>query len=262
MIKVDKLSRNYGNFAAVKNVSFSLQPGEIVGLLGHNGAGKTTIMKMLTGFLEPSSGSIDIAGKSLESDPLSARSLMGYLPENSPLYPEMIVIDYLDYCAELRGVPAAQRNKTIQNAIHKTALKEKALEPISTLSRGYRQRVGVAQAILNQPKILILDEPTNGLDPSQIQHMRELICELGRSSLVLLSTHILQEVNAICDRVLIVRNGELALDAKLNELHHSNRIFLKTNQAAEEINSAIQTVKNVRITASQSNDDAWTHTFA
>lgn len=259
MIKVENLCRNYGDFAAVKQVSFSLQPGQIVGLLGHNGAGKTTIMKMLTGYLEPSQGNIQVDGKPLEENAQMVRSLMGYLPENSPLYPEMIVADYLDYCAQLRGVPADKRGPAVRQAIEHTALKEKALAPINTLSRGYKQRVGVAQAIINRPKILILDEPTNGLDPSQIQHMRELIRTLGQDSLVLLSTHILQEVNAICDRVLVIKHGELALDSTLADLQHSNRILLTTNKPSDDVAAAMADLPQLSISQSESHEKGWQH---
>jgi ABC-2 type transport system ATP-binding protein len=259
MIKVENLSRNYGDFAAVKQVSFELQPGQIVGLLGHNGAGKTTIMKMLTGYLEPSEGQILVDGKPLEQDTQTARALMGYLPENSPLYPEMMVADYLDYCAQLRGVAADQRGNAVKKAIEATALTEKALAPINTLSRGYKQRVGVAQAIINRPKILILDEPTNGLDPSQIQHMRELIRAMGKESLVLLSTHILQEVNAICDRVLVIRHGELALDSTLNALQQSNRIVLQTNKPAADISAAMSGLPQLSLSESTEIEKGWQH---
>lgn len=259
MIKVENLCRNYGDFAAVKQVSFSLQPGEIVGLLGHNGAGKTTIMKMLTGYLEPSQGQIEVDGKPLEANAQAARSLMGYLPENSPLYPEMIVADYLDYCAQLRGVPDAKRGPAVRQAIEHTALLEKALAPINTLSRGYKQRVGVAQAIINRPKILILDEPTNGLDPSQIQHMRELIRTLGQNSLVLLSTHILQEVNAICDRVLVIKHGQLALDSTLADLQHSNRIMLTTNKDSQDVATAMADLPQLSISESEPHAKGWQH---
>ncbi len=248
MIQVENISRHYGEFTAVNNVNFTIESGEIVGLLGHNGAGKTTIMKMLTGFLEPSTGNIKINGKSLEESPEAARSLMGYLPENSPLYPEMIVADYLQYVAELRGVTQSQQIIAIKTAIAQTGIQEKLFQPISTLSRGYKQRVGVAQAIINQPKILILDEPTNGLDPSQIQHMRNLIKTAGKTSTVILSTHILQEVNAICDRVLIIRNGHLALDSKLADLQKSSKLILKTNKNPNAVKSILQPFQTLNIT--------------
>jgi ABC-2 type transport system ATP-binding protein len=218
MIQVTNLARRYGDFTAVDQVSFEIGRGEIVGLLGHNGAGKSTIMKMLTGFLEPSSGEIRIAEQELSGDRRGAQARIGYLPENCPLYPEMRVVDFLDFTAALRGVPDARRPQAIRNAIARTGLRPKAMDAIGTLSRGFRQRVGVAQALLADPEILILDEPTNGLDPSQIEQMRDLIREMGQKATVIVSTHILQEVEAVCSRVLILRHGRLALDARLDEL--------------------------------------------
>src|SRR5690606_10844673 len=249
MITVEALSRNYGDFQAVKQVTFSIKPGEIVGLLGHNGAGKTTIMKMLTGFLEPSAGRIRINDLDLREHSAQLRRDMGYLPENPPTYPEMSVCDYLDYAAQLRGVPAHERIAAVRDAIAQTELADKVLQPISTLSRGYRQRVGVAQAIVHKPKILILDEPTNGLDPSQIQHMRELIRGLREKTTVILSTHIMQEVNAVCDRVLMIRHGELALDSTLAELQQSNRIRLRTDLqpgALQTVLGALPTLQQIQ----------------
>ncbi len=240
MIEVQKIRRRYGNFLAVDQISFRIGRGEIVGLLGHNGAGKSTIMKMITGFLEPDKGRIYIAGKNLEDDPLSARQMIGYLPENCPVYPEMTVIDYLDYCACLRGLTGSQRQQAIHQTIEQTGLYEKALATIGTLSRGYRQRVGVAQALLHKPQILILDEPTNGLDPGQIEQMRELIKQLGKQATVIVSTHILQEVEATCDRVLILRRGRLALDARLAELTRSKGLLLTTDASTTELHQCLQ----------------------
>lgn len=226
MIKVDSVTRLYGDFQAVDDVSFTISAGEIVGLLGHNGAGKTTIMKMITGFLEPTSGKITIGGKEIGEDRRLIQQDIGYLPENCPAYPEMTVIDYLDYSAALHGLSEAQRAPLIVEAIQRTALKEKAGQSIATLSRGYRQRTGVAQAILHKPGILILDEPTNGLDPTQIQHMRQLILDLAKTSTVIISTHILQEVQAVCDRVIILKDGRKALDSRLDQLQTGGRLLL------------------------------------
>ncbi len=239
MITVDRLSRRYGDFKAVEDVSFHIGPGEVVGLLGHNGAGKTTIMKILTGFLEPSAGHIRLDGLDPEQSSQEVRRQIGYLPENCPVYPEMEVVDYLEFQAALHGVEEKARPAAIRRAIARTALEAKALAPIATLSRGYRQRVGVAQAILHQPKVLILDEPTNGLDPSQIQHMRELIRELAQSATILLSTHILQEVQAVCDRVLILRAGRLVLDARLAELAATRHLGLTTNLPPDRLQSQL-----------------------
>ena len=226
MIEADRLTRRYGDFVAVDEVSFAIERGEVVGLLGPNGAGKTTIMKMLTGFLEPSGGRVLVDGAELEDDPRAVQQRLGYLPESLPLYPELLVVDYLAYAADLREVDDPRR--AVVEAIEATELGDKALEPIGTLSRGFKQRVGVAQAILHKPRFLILDEPTNGLDPGQTQHMRELVRELARSSTVILSTHIMQEVNAICDRALILRNGALVLDERLKDLQRSNVLRLRT----------------------------------
>lgn len=229
MITVDGLTRSYGDFVAVDGVSFTIGKGEIVGLLGHNGAGKTTIMKMLTGFLEPDSGTISINGLNPEDAPKEVHARIGYLPENCPIYPEMSVIEYLDYAAGLHNVPAGERAAVIGATIERTGLVEKALQPISTLSRGYRQRLGVAQAIVHKPEILILDEPTNGLDPTQIMHMRALIREMASQATVIISTHILQEVQAVCNRVIIIKNGSKALDADLEELQRGSRLLLATD---------------------------------
>ena len=235
MIVAKNLTRKYGTFTAVEDVSFEIPDGQVVGLLGHNGAGKTTIMKMLTGFLEPTSGTVLIDGHDVESDRHAAQALIGYLPENCPLYPEMSVIDFLDYAAELRGVPAEERPPRLRAAIASTELGEKATAPISSLSRGFRQRVGVAQAILHRPKIIILDEPTNGLDPSQIKQMRTLIKRLAENATVMISTHILQEVQAVADRVIVVHRGKLALDSTLTDLRKGGRLRLVTSGAPDVV---------------------------
>ena len=246
MIKAQQLTRNYGSFIAVDAISFEIAHGEIVGLLGHNGAGKTTIMKMLTGFLEPTAGTIQINGLDIAEQRVEAQQKIGYLPENCPLYPEMTVIDYLDYAARLRGIEEPARTDAIRGAIAKTELEEKAAHSINTLSRGYKQRVGVAQAILHNPEILILDEPTNGLDPSQIHHMRELIISLREHSTIILSTHIMQEVEAVCDRVLIIHSGQLALDAKLEALRRSGRILLSVDADLTAVQHCMQGLDGVR----------------
>jgi ABC-2 type transport system ATP-binding protein len=230
MIEAERLSRRYGDFVAVDHVSFAIDHGEIVGLLGHNGAGKTTIMKMLTGYLEPSAGLVRVDGMAVEEHRQAVQSQIGYLPESLPLYPELTVADYLAYTAELRGVTPAP---AVRRAIEATELEVKALDPISTLSRGYKQRLGVAQAILHEPRFLILDEPTNGLDPGQTQHMRALIKRLSQQATVILSTHIMQEVNALCDRVLILRNGVLAIDERLEDLRASNRLQVRSAPHAD-----------------------------
>ncbi|KFI22179.1 ABC transporter ATP-binding protein [Nitrosococcus oceani] len=246
MIRVESVTRTYGDLVAVDQVSFQIGQGEIVGLLGHNGAGKTTIMKMLTGYLEPTSGSIEIDGLDMATCREAVQSRIGYLPENDPLYPEMTVIDYLDYSASLHGVPTGERDKKIREAIASTELSLKAADTIGTLSRGYRQRVGVAQAILHTPRLLILDEPTNGLDPTQVQHMRALIRTLAKRATVILSTHILQEVQAICDRVIIIRNGRKALDATMDELQAGRRLLVAVDAGPERALGVLKSVKGIQ----------------
>jgi len=235
MIRIENLTRKYGNFIAVDDVCMTIQSGEIVGLLGHNGAGKTTIMKMITGYLEASEGTITVNGKEIGGARQAIQREIGYLPENCPVYPEMTVVEYLDYMASLHQLDGAKRAALVATAIEKTGLADKALQTISTLSRGYRQRTGVAQAILHEPDILILDEPTNGLDPTQIQQMRALITELARTSTVIISTHILQEVQAVCDRVIILKNGKVALDSRLDALSIASRLLLQVGGHGEEL---------------------------
>ena len=229
MINVENLTRRYGDFTAVDDVSFSISHGEIVGLLGHNGAGKTTILKMLTGYLEPTAGRIEIDGIDIRYDRQKTQSKIGYLPENCPVYPEMTAVGYLEYSAALHNIAEEERGKCILEALDRAALTDKACLPISSLSRGYRQRTGVAQAILHNPRILILDEPTNGLDPTQILQMRRLIKELAHDSTIIISTHILQEVQAVCDRVIIVKSGSIALDKRLETLQTERRLYIHTS---------------------------------
>lgn len=247
MIKAETLSRAYGSIRAVDRVSFEIGHGEIVGLLGHNGAGKTTIMKMLTGYLEPSSGTARVDDLDVSGDRTAVQAQIGYLPENCPLYPEMLVIEHLEYAASLKGIPTDKVAERIRYAVAKTKLADVALQLVSTLSRGYRQRLGVAQAILNSPKILILDEPTNGLDPSQILEMRALIKELSNNATVLVSTHILQEVQAVCDRVIIINRGKKALDAKMAELRTANRLSVLTDLAPAAAASIFNDVVRLKV---------------
>lgn len=234
MLDVTQLTRRYGDFKAVDNVSFTIKTGEIVGLLGHNGAGKTTIMKMISGYLEPSNGSVSLDGVSLEDDAKLVQQGLGYLPESLPVYPEMSVADYLNYAAGLKGLEGEIKNAEIKRVIQATDITEKLLAPIATLSRGYKQRVGVAQAILGKPKLLILDEPTNGLDPEQTLLMRKLIKDIAQDATVILSTHIMQEVEAICSRVLMLRAGQLAVDELLENLKRSNSLLLHTSLPSDQ----------------------------
>jgi len=237
---VEHLTRRYGDVVAAADVNFDVGAGEIVGLLGHNGAGKTTVMKILTGFLEPSSGKAIVDGLDVQHYPSQTRSKLGYLPENLPVYPEMSVVDYLLFAAKLRQVGNQSAEEAVKKAMKETDLVDRAFDTIGTLSRGYRQRVGVAQAILHTPQALILDEPTNGLDPSQTQHMRELIKARAETATVILSTHIMQEVSAVCDRVLIMRDGVLVVDARLEDLQRTNDIELYTSSSIESVQEALR----------------------
>jgi ABC-2 type transport system ATP-binding protein len=254
MIEVQSLTRRYGKTTAVDNVSFRIANHEVVGLLGHNGAGKTTIMRMLSGYLEPSAGSIRIDGVDPASDARTVQRHLGYLPENLPVYPEMMVADYLEYVATLKGVPALHRMKSVRAVLKATDLAERALDPVNVLSRGFRQRVGVAQAILGRPRLLILDEPTNGLDPNQTAQMRALIRRLARNTTIIISTHIMQEVDAVCDRVLILRGGQLALDERLATLRDSKTLRLRTNAAAPDLASHLNRLPQVATLQSAATD--------
>ncbi len=239
MIRIDNATRAYGDLVAVRGVSAEIARGEVVGLLGHNGAGKTTLMKLLTGYLEPTSGTLSVGGRDVVTDRLNAQRLIGYLPESAPLYPEMLVQEYLLMMAELRGVPADKARDAVARAAAATGLHGRMVQPIGTLSKGYRQRVGLAQAIVHDPAVLVLDEPTNGLDPVQIQSIRELIRTLAEHTTVLLSTHILQEVEAVCDRVLILIDGTLAEDAPLADLLRSRTLEVVLAEPAEGARAAL-----------------------
>ena len=215
MIEVSHLSRKFGSFRAVDDVSFSIPTGQIVGLLGPNGAGKSTTMRMICGFLGSTSGSVKIDGKDIRENPVEAKSKIGYMPESAPLYSDMIVEDYLKYVAQMQGVDAAEK---IPSLCKICGLKEVMHKNIAELSRGYRQRVGLAHALMNDPEILVLDEPTSGLDPNQIEDVRALIKEIGKTRTVIISTHILGEVETLCPRVIIISKGRLVADSPTNEL--------------------------------------------
>ncbi|WP_457575456.1 ABC transporter ATP-binding protein [Desulfomarina sp.] len=248
MIQADNLSKKYGSDFALRQVSFDIGRGEIVGLLGHNGAGKTTIMKILTGFLEPTTGQVRIGGHDLAGNRRKVQEIIGYLPENCPVYPEMSVIGYLDYCASLRRLDESKRKTRIREVLEMTGISDRAFDRIDTLSRGLRQRLGVAQALLHEPELLILDEPTNGLDPTQIGHMRQLIRELAPRTTIIISTHIMQEVQAVCDRVIIIRDGEKVLDESLETLKESRSVTVALDvDSASDILAALPFVQAVRV---------------
>ena len=221
MIEARGITKRYGDLLAVDDVSFTAESGEVIGFLGPNGAGKTTTMRILTGFIPATDGTALIAGHDIFEDPLAARRAIGYLPEVPPVYPEMDVVGYLRYVAKLKDVPRAKRKAAVERAIERCGLEEVHRRVIGSLSRGYRQRVGLAQAIVHDPSVLILDEPTVGLDPTQVREIRALITDLTsaeQAHTVVLSTHILAEVEVICRRVILIHAGRKVLDSPLEEL--------------------------------------------
>ncbi len=217
-IVVDNFTRKYGAQKAVDNISFTVKTGEVLGFLGPNGAGKTTTMKAITTFLSPTNGDIKVGPYSITNDPDEVRKLTGYLPETNPLYPEMPVIDYLKFVARIHGIPKNKIQDKIYEMIEVCGLGAEKHKKIGELSKGYKQRVGLAQALIHDPSVLILDEPTSGLDPNQIVEIRELIKRIGREKTVILSSHILAEVEATCDRILIINKGRIVADGSANEL--------------------------------------------
>ena len=247
MIEVEQVSRTFGTFKAVDSISFSIKTGEIVGLLGPNGAGKTTTMRMITGFLDMDSGSIKIDGKDIRENPKESKRKIGYMPESAPLYGEMIVADYLEYVAQMQGVNPKEKVPQLASVCGLTDVMHKN---ISDLSRGYRQRVGLAHALMNDPEILILDEPTSGLDPNQIIEVRSLIKEIGKTRTVIISTHILSEVEMICDRVIIISRGKIAADSPTSELRtryagNSNVIVNLSGAEKTEFENVISKIEGV-----------------
>jgi ABC-2 type transport system ATP-binding protein len=218
MIEVKNLTKTYGSFVAVKNISFRAESGQILGFLGPNGAGKTTTMRIITGFMPASSGTVVIDGLDIFTNSLEARRLIGYLPENPPIYSDMRVTSYLNFVAKLRGVARAEVEGATDHVLQTCGLTDVAQRICGQLSKGYRQRVGLAQALIHDPPVLVLDEPTIGLDPRQIHEIRELIRSFATKRTIVLSTHILPEVSQICDRVVIINDGTIALEAQLSEL--------------------------------------------
>jgi ABC-2 type transport system ATP-binding protein len=244
-IEARELSKSYGAVRALDRVSFSVEKGQIIGLLGPNGAGKTTLMKLLTGYLQPDEGDARVAGVDVVLDPLRAQRHIGYLPESAPLYADMTVQDYLQMMAELRGIAPGRRRAMLSDAIHATGLADRLVQPIGKLSKGYRQRVGIAQAIAHRPDVLILDEPTSGLDPTQIAEIRDLIRGLSRDTTVLLSTHILSEVEATCERVLVIMKGQLRADARLDDLRASNAAVIAIEAGASGVRDTLSAIAGV-----------------
>ena len=245
MIHVHNITKSYGSIRALRGVSFDIQPGEIVGLLGPNGAGKSTAIKIITGFLHPDEGYVEIDGLNVLSDLHAVQAKIGYLSENTPLYPELSVQAYLGMIADLRAVASTDYTRLLSDAIYGTGLQAYLTRPIASLSKGLRQRLGLAQAILHKPEFFILDEPTVGLDPTQIVEIRALIKSLAQDSTILFSSHILSEVEAICDRVIIIINGEVKADQSLRELSASNNATLVLQRDSTDIAESLGALDGV-----------------
>jgi ABC-2 type transport system ATP-binding protein len=246
MIQVERLTKQYGSVKAIERISFEVGRGEIVGLLGPNGAGKTTTMRVLTTYLAPTSGRAVLAGHDVLDEPLEVRRHVGYLPENVPLYSEMRVKEYLRFRAQLKDVPRSSRRRAISEVISRCRLADVEQRVLGHLSRGYRQRVGLAEAMIHDPDILILDEPTSGLDPIQIREVRDLIRELGDRHTILLSTHIMPEVEAVCGRVIIIAQGRIALDDQLDLIRMDKAILVEARGPAEPIRNILLAIDGVR----------------
>lgn len=251
MIKAQGLTKKYGDFVALKDASFELKEGEVVGLLGPNGAGKTTLLRILVGFLKPTNGEIEIEGMDVNKaiNVQKIKSKIGYLPEQAPLYEDMIVSEYLEFIGKMQGVSLDEIEDKVKIVIERCGLREKKNAEISTLSKGYRQRVGIAQALIHNPKIVILDEPTTGLDPNQRIEIRDLIKEIGKERMVILSSHILSEVQSTCSRVLIINKGKIVADGSPEDLEREGRgntvINLEVEKSDEVLLSKIKDIAEV-----------------
>lgn len=254
MIQLTNVSKKYGNIMAVNNLNFSVEKGEILGFLGPNGAGKTTTMNIITGYIPPSEGTVKINGMDILEDSNKVRKLIGYAPEIPPLYFEMTVEEYLLFVAELKKIANKERTDSIERVMELTKIEDVRKRLINNLSKGYKQRVGIAQALLGEPEVLILDEPTAGLDPKQIIEIRNLIKELGKNHTIILSSHILPEINAVCERVIIINKGEIvAIDApdKLsNSLSNTTKIEARIEGPTDNITKVIKNIEGVRSVAS------------
>lgn len=262
-ITIENLVKKYGGQRAVDHISFKVKTGEIVGFLGPNGAGKTTTMRMITGFITPTEGRINVGGMEIANQMDEIKKHIGYLPENNPLYQDMPVIDYLEYVAGLQGIPKENQPVRVAEMIRTTGLNPEKHKKISELSKGFRQRVGLAQAMIHDPEILILDEPTSGLDPNQIVEIRKLIRELGRQKTVILSTHILSEVEATCDRILIINRGKIVADGTSDLLRKQARgeELLRVRIEEGEPNLVFKALKDLPAISQVSFADGHENTF-
>ena len=253
-IQISEASKVYGNLKAVDSISFSAKKGEIIGFLGPNGAGKSTTMKMLTGFIQPTSGKLLVNGIDISENAIETQKEIGYLPEHNPLYKELYVKEYLQFCAKIHGLKDIKT--TIQSVIEKVVLNTEAHKKINQLSKGYQERVGLAGAILHNPSILILDEPTTGLDPNQLVEIRALIKELGKDKTVFFSTHIMQEVEAVCDRVIIIKKGKIVIDKLLAELQKETTQVIQVTFDKDVIDSIFSSLENIENTKN-TKDSTW-----
>ena len=249
MIQVQNVTKRYGDIVAVDNISFQLDKGDVLGFLGPNGAGKTTTMRIITGYMPPTKGNVYISDIDVFEYPQAAKSHIGYLPENPPLYEDMVVKEYLDFVAEIKEVPNGEKNRRINYVMEKCGITDVSKRIIAHLSKGYRQRIGIAQALINDPDVLVLDEPTSGLDPRQIIEIRELVQGLSGERTVILSTHILPEVTMICSKVVIINKGRIALEESLDRLTRKmdgiENILVKTRHWGEEIQDKIIALPDV-----------------
>ncbi len=241
MLTVENLSRHFDAKIAVDNISFSIKPGVITGLLGPNGAGKTTTMRLITGFLKPTSGKVLYQNNLVSDGSEDIKSRLGYLPESAPLYPEMKVLEYLQFMADIRGVPLDQQKESIRSMVELCELETKLGSIIAFLSKGFKQRVALAGTLIHNPDIIILDEPTSGLDPNQISHVRDLIKKLGKEKTLILSTHILQEVEDVCDEVIIINNGKIVANSSVKNLYGDNKVQVVVKTSIEPIKKVFST---------------------
>lgn len=255
MIDLVSVSKSFGAIQAVHKVTFHVEPGEIIGLLGPNGSGKTTLMRILAGYLDPDEGQVSVDGVDVLTDTLEAQRRIGYLPENAPLYPELTTQEYLKMVADLRRIPEAEQQARLSEAIRATGLENHLTRPIGELSKGYRQRVGLAQTLVHKPQVLILDEPTAGLDPTQIAEVRRLIRHLAGRSTVLLSTHVLSEVEATCERVIMLLNGEVRADARLAELAKTGNVMLVLGEGGPDATGDLTALPGVQTVESHPTAD-------
>jgi ABC-2 type transport system ATP-binding protein len=250
MIKVEGLTKTYGTVKAIQDIGFHVKKGEVVGFLGPNGAGKSTTMKIITGYMAPTQGKVEVAGFDAFENPIEVKRRIGFLPETPPLYTDMLVIDYLDYVAKLKGVPSSQRKANVQSAIDAANLGDVAHRLIQNLSKGYKQRVGIAQALVSDPEILILDEPTVGLDPKQVAEVRDLIKKLRGKHTIILSTHILPEVQMVCDRVIIINKGRIVAEDTLSDLNNKmtggRKLHVRVKTPSAELLQKLNRVEGVQ----------------